>query len=1019
MVAGRSATFATQIAQVQDQGIKPVKDAEPPLVKETWQQDAYAYVESIAEIGYAVNLKASTLAECRLRPEMRIPDTDEWADTDDPRVLRILRAFKPPAGEQSSILKECALHWDIAGESYLVGTPVKDEIGRSQGFLWEFLSPIEIRVENNGKAIRNAWGGSRGKGEVPIDAYIARMHHRDARYSERADSPMRRVLPICRELVLLTQMVDAVAKSRLPAGLFYIPNEFSFGPTNEFEQGDNAATGYDQFEENLRNHLGAPIEDRSAAASQYPLMMRGPAFIKDGQGGSHPAKDLMGLVNLGRDLDLVFMQLRTEALARLAAGLDIPPEVISGKSGLSHWCASEDTEVLTRTQGWVTQDQLVIGDEILTLDHNTGLSAWGPVLDLYRAPVADEAMVSIEGDRHSSLTTPNHRWPSIRGARRESLWTTSEELDANDRIVVAAAAADLPTEAKWSDALVEAVAWLWTEGNVRVRGGRRTPQVTLWQSEQVNPDYVARIRAALTALFGPARDLGAGSSPTAEPGWRDRVRDGRPGIVEFKLNSAAAEVLLAHFDEAERKVVSLSFIDSLTAAQLRLFIDASICADGTVLPSQTMQLAQADEGRITPLEVAAIRAGFSTHVYPVAGGMTMLSISRKTTFSLARKSVESVVYTGTVWCPVTPNRSWFGRRNGKSFFTGNTGYNIDADFIAKHIVPLGRVICEFITWAYLRPMLVTFEGLTPKEAEWFRFSMDTSTITANIDRSANATAGVNLGIIGDIPWARLNGLDESDVADEKEQRNRLLRQIVLADPTTAPIILPLLYPDDLRVKEAADNWPSAPAGAVGTPAPPGGTPGPGSTPAAPVSPATPGLKGPATDPAGQDRSGGKEPTPRLAAANLAMLAQLVGAADMALERALERAGLRLIGRISSAEPQTAAALRALPRKTEVLTAGGTELAARFGMDKSTLFSEEWEELRGRVQPWLQQVLVTEGDDPFAAGEVASRAADEMVEQLSTLAMSALVRPVPLNQTGTKVSMELILSALIAGDMARA
>jgi len=98
-------------------GLSQVKDLQPPAYRDNWQNDAYSYTEAIGELGYAVNLKANTLAECRLFVEKRKPGTDEWEYTDDPRALRVLRAFQPPQGEQPELLRQAAIHHEIAGES--------------------------------------------------------------------------------------------------------------------------------------------------------------------------------------------------------------------------------------------------------------------------------------------------------------------------------------------------------------------------------------------------------------------------------------------------------------------------------------------------------------------------------------------------------------------------------------------------------------------------------------------------------------------------------------------------------------------------------------------------------------------------------------------------------------------------------------------------------------------------------------------------------------------------------------
>ena len=44
--------------------------------------------------------------------------------------------------------------------------------------------------------------------------------------------------------------------------------------------------------------------------------------------------------------------------------------------------------------------------------------------------------------------------------------------------------------------------------------------------------------------------------------------------------------------------------------------------------------------------------------------------------------VTPVTHDGVIWCPVTPNKTWFARRKGSTYYTGNTSaWSQDADLI--------------------------------------------------------------------------------------------------------------------------------------------------------------------------------------------------------------------------------------------------------------------------------------------------------------------------------------------------
>jgi hypothetical protein len=297
-----------------------------------WQRDAFSFNELIGEIGYLNNLVANLVSTCELRVVERRIGVDglEMEESSDPRAARVMAAFTGPQGGQKELKRRAAMHLQIAGESYLLGTPLKDKFDRAAGFMWEFLSTEEIRVtagQGKQQIKRNASGLSDGDaGFVDVEAFIARLWRPDPRYSMRADSPMKRVLPICRELVVLSEVVDSIAKSRLSSGMLFIPEEMSFGPINETEA-PNDSDDFDEFIATLVEHMSAPVRDRTSAAGLVPLVVRGAAEYGD----------KIRLVQLAQDLDATFHDLRMELLDRLAKGLDAPPEIIGGKAGLNHW----------------------------------------------------------------------------------------------------------------------------------------------------------------------------------------------------------------------------------------------------------------------------------------------------------------------------------------------------------------------------------------------------------------------------------------------------------------------------------------------------------------------------------------------------------------------------------------------------------------------------------------------------------------------------------------------------------
>lgn len=349
----------------------------------------------------------------------------------------------------------------------------------------------------------------------------------------------------------------------------------------------------------------------------------------------------------------------------VAAILNLPPDRIGGTRGdsLTYNCVDADTEILT-TRGWLRHDQVTSQDTALTLNTDTGSAEWQPVQSVHVFDEGPYPVTRWESQSHSSVSTPNHRWPvMIKGRKNSSRtgyrWLTTETAPTDSHIAAAAPVVP-PAEAKWSDALVELVAWFWTEGWHNAYGS-----VSIAQSDSVNPQNVIRIRQALTEVFGPSGAL----QVRAVPSWREDPGD---NAVHFRLNAKAGRQLLAH---APGKVVTTEFLSQLTRAQLELFYQTSIDADGTRRPGDTGDvMVQKDRARLDAFQIAAALTGRAGVVCgPNSRGMYHMSVKVMPWVKpKGHAQYISAETTDLVWCVQTPNKSWFARRNGTCYFTGNT-----------------------------------------------------------------------------------------------------------------------------------------------------------------------------------------------------------------------------------------------------------------------------------------------------------------------------------------------------------
>jgi len=348
-----------------------------------------------------------------------------------------------------------------------------------------------------------------------------------------------------------------------------------------------------------------------------------------------------------------------------------------------NYCVTPDTEILTRS-GWKTHDQLVNGEEVYTLNIDTENGEWQEIKAVNVFNYEGE-MLSMESYGHSSMSTPNHRW-WVHGQiqkdykkTHEGTWRTSESLKLFDRIPICAPMEAFPAEAKYTDELVELAAWFWMEGHRMVGSPNR---ISISQSQTHNPDYCDRIRLLLEKTFGP-------EGKVADGGVWYQKNNGQ----EFLVSAHVTEPLFDLFDLGPSGVTSpkrpnLDFLYSLTREQMVIFVDTCIKGDGHTEASGRSKLVQKDLKSVELFGLCLTMLGIPSRARldkskEESGVWVVELLERQTTSPLAAAreasaknrnsaSVEWVPYSGLVWCPTTANGTWFARRNGKEYFTGNS-----------------------------------------------------------------------------------------------------------------------------------------------------------------------------------------------------------------------------------------------------------------------------------------------------------------------------------------------------------
>jgi hypothetical protein len=292
-----------------------------------WQGEAWRHYDNCGELRYASNWQANVLSRATLHAAKRTPE-GILASKEGPAVDAMVDLFDGPDG-QSQMLSAIGLHLFVAGECYLVGRkpdPTRSERGAED--IWEIVGTEEMKHRGR------RWSIDYGDGKPPLelgdDAVILRIWRPHPRKRIEADSPVRAVIGILSELEYLSRHIMAQITSRLAgAGLLMLPSSISF-PTppagSNLPEGANSA---DIFMATLGESMMTPIKDPGDPSAIVPIVVT----------AADDAIDKTKHITFWSELNGTAIEMRTEAIRRLALGLDMPPEVLLGTANLNHWGA--------------------------------------------------------------------------------------------------------------------------------------------------------------------------------------------------------------------------------------------------------------------------------------------------------------------------------------------------------------------------------------------------------------------------------------------------------------------------------------------------------------------------------------------------------------------------------------------------------------------------------------------------------------------------------------------------------
>lgn len=390
------------------------RDKVQGTVGEGWQERLWEIYEQLGPVHYGVSFKRNS-AE-KIDYFIAEVSDDEPARSDDDKANEALDRL----GDITGIVSEFVAHENVAGEGYLVGQE-RDDVET-----WDVWSTLEVKLAQQSVQRRPESVKS-----LREDDFLLRLWRPSPKSHHEPDSPLRSVQQQCEQLLLLNEQIGAVAMSRLSAGFFTVPSELSFAKPADEDPDTGANISGDPFMDEVIQIMVNPIADGESAARVAPAVLRGPAeYLK---------ADVLRHITFGREIDVTFADMREELLRQIAAGLDLPPEIILGKADLNHWSAWDvdesaaklhvDPDVLhildglTRGYLWPTLEEMGVEDprkwiiwrdysdltsRPISIDQAMELSDRGIITDAYVRSVANiaEADAGTGDTRESDESDP-------------------------------------------------------------------------------------------------------------------------------------------------------------------------------------------------------------------------------------------------------------------------------------------------------------------------------------------------------------------------------------------------------------------------------------------------------------------------------------------------------------------------------------------------------------------------------------------------------------------------------------
>lgn len=325
---------------------------------EEWQQEAWAYFDAIGEIKYGFGMLAAVMSRIRLFAGVDLdPDsapmsvnayvkrqhdqTPEEQSDDEERMLQVpkyitekhlkyaeklIKELLSGPGGASGFMRNFTLNMSVAGECYLLLLDDEWQIRSTQEVIVQVDGSIYLREQRSNSQASSTSGVTGLDKLLPKDTYIARMWRPHPRYMNEPESSMLGIREPCDELITLQRMIRTVARSRMNAGILFVPDGLTTAGSTLNEDVASEEELHDELVQDLYDTFTDPIEDEASPSSVVPAIITGNPDM--GKAIQH--------IGIGRETDQWLVERSDRALERILQGIDMPKDVVSGMANVKY-----------------------------------------------------------------------------------------------------------------------------------------------------------------------------------------------------------------------------------------------------------------------------------------------------------------------------------------------------------------------------------------------------------------------------------------------------------------------------------------------------------------------------------------------------------------------------------------------------------------------------------------------------------------------------------------------------------